>query len=379
MAKKQTVNKLARSAHQNLAEGAAGSQFRQRYEAQQELTAAQPQMVQRFLEAQGRQIAEAILEDQPQVKFSLPDRVMVEAGETKARPVPKEFREQMAGGLMDRLTRADLRDVIRQRLVEMEQHSDPAIAVGAGLLRFATVMHMVHNMLPSGRTVRYTAADGEEIPTLPVEDEMEPESAITAATDAIAEEGAQEAGRGELLVPYVAYARRFYLPQWVAFDDKGSLLANSISQARAHVASMQRFLWVLHSAVALAAYMVADPEYQQKRSGMLSQLVNQGRALARFETNEIIKTIKRRAQADDLNRGLSLSLPYFDDQELEIHNHDFEVIPGGRIMFVPAFLVMAAREEQARVAQDTRLSNSTRKHLLEELSRLEKAFEGWKR
>jgi hypothetical protein len=44
-------------------------------------------------------------------------------------------------------------------------------------------------------------------------------------------------------------------------------------------------------------------------------------------------------------------------------------------MFVPAFVVRAAREEQAKVAQDTRLSSSTRKYLLQELQILETAFE----
>jgi hypothetical protein len=236
---------------------------------------------------------------------------------------------------------------------------------------------MVHILLPAGRTVTYRAEETEEIPTIPVVDELEPESAITATTDAIVEEvkGETEEGRGELLVPYVPAARHFYLPQWVAFDDQGNLLVNSTSEAEAHIASMQRFLKVLHASVALAPYIVADPEYQQKRYGMLGQLVNQGRALARYETQEIIQIIKSRAAAQDLNRGLSLSLPYFDDQDLERKMHDFVVIPGGRIMFVPAFVIRASRQEQAKVAQDTRLSPSTRKHLLNELKTLEKAFE----
>jgi hypothetical protein len=55
--------------------------------------------------------------------------------------------------------------------------------------------------------------------------------------------------------------------------------------------------------------------------------------------------------------------------------HDFEIIPAGRIMFVPAFVVRAARERQVKVAQDTRLSPSTRHHLLTELETLERAFE----
>jgi hypothetical protein len=104
-------------------------------------------------------------------------------------------------------------------------------------------------------------------------------------------------------------------------------------------------------------------------------LVNQGRALARYETLEIINTIKERAAQHDLNRGLSLSVPYFDDQELASALESFEVIPQGRIMFVPAFVVKAARLQQAKVADDTRLSPSTRKHLIQGLKMLEAAFD----
>src|SRR3990170_1967933 len=142
----------------------------------------------------------------------------------------------------------------------------------------------------------------------------------------LSKEGQGETGRGELIVPYVPAARRFYLPQWVAFGDRDELLVNSVQEAEAHIASMQRFLDVLHAAVRLAPYIIADDEYQQKRYGMLGQLVNQGRALARYETGEIIRTINRRADAQDLNRGLSLSLPFFDDQDLEMKVHDIEVI-----------------------------------------------------
>lgn len=356
------------------------NQLRKEYDAQGELFHAQAQLVQRFLESQARQAAEAVFQRLPQVRFTLPDRVAVgktAEGKPALKPIPADQREQMAGGLIDRLTRTDIRAALRQRLVELEQSGNQAVATSASLLRYAIVMHMVHGMLPSGHTVTYAAVEGEEIPTIPVRDPDEPESAITAKTDAIAlaDEGQREAGRGDLLVPYVPAARRFYLPQWVAFDDEGHLLVNSTGEALAHLGSMQRFLEVLHMAVSMAPYIVADAEYQQKRYGMLGQLINQGRALAWFQTGEIIRTIQRRAAAQDLNRGLSLSLPFFDDQSLEMKTHDFEIIPAGRIMFVPAFVVRAAREEQAKVAQDTRLSPSTRKYLLSELHTLEQAFD----
>jgi len=337
----------------------------------------QPPLVQRFLETQASSLAEAVIQGLPQVRFTLPDRVVLQKQEddTKAAIVPKESREQMTGGLMDRLTRTDLRTALRLRLGELEQSTNRSVAVSASLTRHTVVRHMVHNMLPAGRTVQYSVAEGEEIPSIPVHSDLEPESAITAATDAVVmEEVRGEEGRGELLVPYVEAARRFYLPQWVAFDDKGRLVVGSVNEAEADIASMQRYLSVLHTAVGLAPYMVADEEYQRKRYGILGQLVNQGRALAYFEVEEIIRTIQRRAASHDLNRGLSLSLPYFNDQTLTMENYSFEVIPAGRIMFVPAFVVRAAREQEAKIAQDTRLSQSTRKHLLAELSTLEKAF-----
>jgi hypothetical protein len=55
--------------------------------------------------------------------------------------------------------------------------------------------------------------------------------------------------------------------------------------------------------------------------------------------------------------------------------YPFEIIPAGRIMFIPAFVIRAVREEQAKVGQDTRLSPSTRKHIIVELKMLETAFE----
>jgi hypothetical protein len=164
------------------------------------------------------------------------------------------------------------------------------------------------------------------------------------------------------------------MPQWVALDDE-RLLTPSIEEAQARVASMQDYVSTLHLAVSLAPYFFAEDEYQRKRSGMLAQLVNQGRALARYQTHDIIGRLGRKAAAHELDRGFSLSVPYFDDQSLETKMYDFEVIPAGRTMFVPAFVVLAARREQDKLQQDARLSESTRMHLLSELKALERAFE----
>lgn len=354
------------------------SHLREEYEAWQSLLDEQPSVIAHFLGAQAALLAEAIIQQASHAQFTLPNEVVVEIrpnGKGEIGYIPVTLREHQIGGLIERIAHGNIGSAISQRLTELEQSPEQGVAMGAGLLRHAAAMHMVHNVLPSGRSVTYTPDEGEEIPSTPAASGWEPRSAFTASTDAIVEEKTPEPVRGELLVPFVPFARRFYLPQWVAFDDKGRLLVNSVNEAEAYLSSMQGFVRILHAAVALAPYIVADHTYQAKRYGMLGQLVNQGRALARYQTRDAIRVIQQRADAKDLNRGLGLSLPYFDDQALVMQLHHFEVIPASRIMFIPAFVVKAAEEEQTKVVQDTRLNPSTRKHLLIELKELETAFQ----
>jgi hypothetical protein len=360
----------------SIADGAV-SQFRQEYLSYQNLLQVQPPMVRHYLETNAASLAEAIVQGLMQGRFTLPDQVILRDQNLDSipMPVPPESREQLVGGLMDRLIRSDLRTALRSRLLALEHSTSQALSTSAILLHHAIVMHMVHNMLPSGKTVQYEVKEGEEIPSIPVHSETASGSAITAKTDAgMWVEGRVEAGRGELPVPYVEAARWFYLPQWVAFDNDMHLLVGSVNEAEADIASMQHYLSVLHAAVGLAPYMVADEEYQHKRYGILGQLVNQGRALAHYQVMEIIRTIQHRAVAHDLDRGLSLSLPYFNDQTLRIEEYNFDVIPAGRVMFVPAFVVLAVRAQGAIVAQDTRMSQSTRRHLLADFGLLEQIF-----
>jgi hypothetical protein len=355
--------------------------LRAEYESQQELFNLQPALIQRFLQSQAGLVAEGLTQNYSLVRFTLPSQVLIPdpaMGEARLRVVPADSREQLAGGLLTRLVRASLNVVLSQRLSELEAFEDPATAASARLMRHAVALYLVNQMLPAGRSVTYLTAGGEDIPTIPYPKDNLVDSAITASSDAITQQGhyPEEPRRGELQVPYAPYARLFYLPQWVAFDDPGKLLLSSLSEAEAKLASMQRFMQVLRAAIELAPYMVADDVYQQKKYGMLGQLINQGRLLALFQANQIITVIQRRSAANDLNRGLSISLPYFNDQALEIHLHNFMVIPAGRIKFSRALVVSAVREEEAKAAQDTRLNPSTRKHLLIELRALENAFIG---
>ncbi len=101
-----------------------------------------------------------------------------------------------------------------------------------------------------------------------------------------------------------------------------------------------------------------------------------GQMLAQIELEEIIGKTQRWARAGRLDRGLSLSLPYFDDQSMEVCWRELEVIPRGRIPFIPGFVVAAARDESQRVLAERGLSGGTREHLLAQLHALELAFSG---
>src|SRR5512143_2952854 len=170
------------------------------YQRQQVLFSAQPAIVQRYLETQGKQIAQAVVDGNPQINFSLPDRVICTI-ENVDQPalvtIPQNQRTRSAGSFLNRFRKVELYKELRHGFSELEQSPDRAISVAAGLLRHATVMYMVYQMLPAGRDVCYRpAGEDETIPTIPEESDLEPRSAITASTDAIAEEGAGEEGRG---------------------------------------------------------------------------------------------------------------------------------------------------------------------------------------
>ncbi len=348
----------------------------QEYDQQKTFFEEQPVIIKHFLESQARNIANGLVSNAYQIQFTLPDRVFMQVkqvGQQAEVTIPASQREQRLGSPLDLILRQQVREKILYRLQQLEQSPDQAISFSASLLRYAAAAYLVSNMLPSGRSVTYRPDEDESIPSIPVSDEAL-ESAITQANDAIAEQGNTDGGRGELQTPFIPAARIFYLPQWVSFDADGSLIVGTEKEAEANILSMQKYVQILHRASSLASYMVSCDEYQRKRYGILGQLINQGRALAQFKTSSIIRTIKQRVEKGSLNRGLTISMPYFDDQNLELVETHFEVIPAGRILFVPAFVVRASRGEQANVSQDTRLNSSTRKHLLAQLKALETAF-----
>ncbi|TAK13818.1 MAG: hypothetical protein EPO32_03880 [Anaerolineae bacterium] len=317
------------------------------YSRWQNLYEQQPAEVRQFLEVQAQTLANTLTLSARQAWFFLPQFVASEK-DGQLLSISESKREHKLGNRLDRLFRRPAILLLRNRLDELEAGTDEAVALSAGLTRYATGIQLVHHTLPSGQTVTYRPLAGEEIPTIP---------------------------NGAATRRKKPYAQRFFMPEWVALDAEDSLLVPTSKEAERIIAQMEHYFSVLHMSVRLAPYMVADPEYQRRRTGILGQLINQGRALAWFQTRAIIDLIRKRADQGALNRGLSLSLPYFDDQTLELRTLQFQIIPPGRIMFLLGFVARACRNEQAKVAQDTRLNASTRNHLLGELRLLENAFE----
>jgi hypothetical protein len=347
------------------------SRIAREYAALSRLYDAQPTLTRHFLDQQATVIISALEQDGRRIRYQFPDRVILEGGETLH--LPPAARQRTVGNPLIRASHLEKRTQLIQHLNTLEQGFNPGLAVCGKLIRYTLARTMVHHLLPDGRSARYRFESGDTIPSIPVED-VQP-SAMLSVTDAVTEvENNANAESGGLQVPYVAAARRFYMPQWVAFGDDDCLLTFSLAEAEACVASLEKAVRILQNAEAVCPSVVADEAYQRKRTGLLGQLVNQGRALARYETREMVRRIKQRVSEGSLNRGLSLDISYFDDEAMAIKSHMLEIIPAGRIMFVPAFVVLAVQKEYTRINQDTRLNTSTRKHLFQLLATLEKAF-----
>jgi hypothetical protein len=125
-------------------------------------------------------------------------------------------------------------------------------------------------------------------------------------------------------------------------------------------------------AVARPAWLTLADSHEHTES--VAHSVARGRELARLGVEEVVSEIRRRAASRRLNRGLSLSLPYFDDAALELRHRELTVVPRGRVQFVPAFVVLASEHAAESVRHDSTLSESTRQHLIEALERLAAAF-----
>ncbi len=327
------------------------SQIARKYEYLSRLSAAQPAPTRTFLDQQAGSILSALEAGKGRLRFQLPAQVILEGGElldlTPAR------RTRRVGSLLPPHSHLEMRLRLVRHLDQLEQSLNPGLSVCAQLLRYALAHAIVHHLIPDGNHVRYQPDGDDDIPSIPVEDARP--SARLAAAD---------------------FADRLFLPRWVAFGPDDQLLVGSLPEAEVCVATLQNAVRLLQDAEAFCPCVVADESYQHKRLGLLGQLVNQGYALARCYTARIITRMQARAAAGTLNRGFRLSLPYFEIADLSMHLYPLEVIPDGRYMFSPAFVVRAMRLAVAKVRRDTHVSFSSRRHLLAQLESIGNAFNG---
>lgn len=290
-----------------------------------------------FLKRQAVGLVAALVERKGEVRFFLPEEVVGAedgAGGKRAVEVPAEFHEQRIAGFLNRIPVKDIRLALRRRLSQLENSGYTGVRLSAELMRFAIVREIVAGIDP------------------------------------------EETGVG---LPAGAVGPDNLQTDWEKLRT-GDLQADPAEQAcirnsEAAIVRLRAAMNTLHQAVSLAPYMYADEEYQGRRRAILTRAVTLGHLAAHYEMRDLVRTVWRRARADDLNRGLSLSVPYFDDRTLEMGWYDFEVIPLGRTMFVPAFVVLAAVREQEKIEQQKSLSVSTRLHLFAELKNLEQAFD----
>jgi len=346
------------------------------YEVISQLFSVQSSVVKHFINTSSRKIALDLIDGKPWIILKFPDQIYTDPfpqGWPRAFKIPEDVRTITIGSKLSILDHRKIKDELNSRLWKLEHSPDKSIAICAALYRYSIALNIIEYILPDGNEAFYSE-DLENSPSSQPTKLGNLKSSLTSSNDAVYGGDLNQADRGELQVPFVPDAQKFFLPQWVSFDLKGNLLTKDTPSAEANFRSLQKYFTILHLTSSLAPYMVLNPVYQHKRDGIIGQLINQGRALAKHINESIIFRIIHRTKNGTLNRGLSLSLPYFDDQEMKIAYREIQVIPAGRILFIPAFIGRAVNLEVAKVWQDTRLGLSTKLHLVEQLETLGNSF-----
>jgi hypothetical protein len=281
----------------------------------QQLWSAQTPAVRQHFAEQGQRICEAILKGSAIVQFSFPEQIRLPGDDLhtwREENVARRYRQQWAGSRLLRGRSGELVKSFIQRMSELQSSADEGIAACAEIIRYQTAQAL--------------------FAALPLK-ALETVSADAAVPPALTVEEAQSC---------------FY--------------------------ELEGYIHLLTMAFAVDPAISEEDKYSNVASRMIQRFIEAGLSYCQLCTLQIIRTIRQRAAQNSLNRGLSVSLPYFDDQALELKKFNLEVIPPGRILFEPHFVVDAVVEAKRRVSADTHLSPATRQHLLAQLELLEKSF-----
>ncbi len=162
--------------------------------------------------------------------------------------------------------------------------------------------------------------------------------------------------------------------RYTAFGPQGVLQVDRAA-ADAYLIDLARSLEHLTLAEQLYPGWTAHALYNDAAAALTTHLIKQGRALAAYYTRQMVDDIHQAWQAGKLTRGLTLLIPYFDDRRYHMEAYRVVVVPTGRILFRPEFVVGACRLAQREVRKDPALSQATRWQLLSQLDSLIQSFE----
>ncbi len=162
---------------------------------------------------------------------------------------------------------------------------------------------------------------------------------------------------------------------YTAFEKQGQLRVSDLNSAVAVVEHLSRFVHALHQIEELYPAWQTHDQYSEKHALLTTHLIDQGRALANYQTQKIIQDIQMSWKTGEMTRGLTIFLPYLDERQSNMEEYKIVVIPAGRILFRPEFIVGACRVTERQVRSDSNLSQATRWQLLSQLDTIIQAFE----
>jgi len=162
---------------------------------------------------------------------------------------------------------------------------------------------------------------------------------------------------------------------YTPFNKQGQLIVADHTTADALLAQLSQYMDRLHMAEQLYPGWTTHGLYNKVSTLLTTHFVEQGRALANSYTREIVSEIRQHWQAGKIARGLTLFIPYLDERRCRMEKYKVVVIPTGRILFRPEFIIGACRVSQHHVRKDPELSQATRWQLLSQLDSIIQAFE----
>ncbi len=279
------------------------------------MLARQPQKVEQAYQLAGERIAEALVSPTFSVAIWLPDTVVFD---NTVHYLSKQDQFLQAGNLFNRIRQIPCGQAVLHTLDQRASHSDPAVSTSARLLRYMAAQYIVTHRIP------------------PIE-------AIHS--------------------------------DYVAFDAQGHCITNDMPAADKLVVQLSQYLDWLRIAEQLYPGLAASNSYDEIHAQLISQITEQGRALATCYTEQIITDLRAQWKAGAIARGLTLFVPYLDERVYRMAEYKVVVIPNARIPFRPQFVVSACRVAEREVRQNPNLTQSTRWQLISQLDQLIQAFE----